>query len=161
MKKHLWWIKHIAGVYWIIHPRTFQMSRKTLLFLRLNFTRWQAKNQRRINSRTFKIKTPSIFYFFQFHIRQYTTKNNISLNSQLQYYSTKPRINLFQKIRKKYRMGNNYHTRWLSTIHEDDPRSWRWWYHGNDSTRKLWWKNLNHVNAWYVLNLIVGVLWYM
>ena len=31
-------------------------------------------------------------------------------------------------------MEKNYHTRLLSTIHESDPRSWRWWYHGNDLT---------------------------
>ena len=94
--------------------------------------RW--KNQRRINSWIFKIKPPSIFHIFQIHIRQSTTKITISPNSQMGYHSTLPRINLFKKKREEYYMDNNYHTRWLSTIHKNNPSSSSWLYHENDST---------------------------
>ena len=106
------------------------MSRKILLFLRLNFTRCQAKNQRRI----FKIKTTK--HFSHFSISHQTAHNK---NHHLSIFATGLSQDITQnqsirKIRKEYHMDNNYHTRWLSTIHEKDPRSWRWWYHGNDLT---------------------------
>ena len=46
-----------AGGCSIIYPGTFQMSRKILLFLKLNFTRYQAKKNQ-----------TNIFHIFQFHI---------------------------------------------------------------------------------------------
>ena len=103
------------------------MSRKILLFRRLNFSRCQEKNQ--LNN--FQNKTTK-----HFSISHQTVHNKNRHLSKLapgisEHITQNQSI---RKIRKERDMDYNYHTRWLSTIHENDPRSRRWWYHGNDLT---------------------------
>ena len=102
------------------------------MFLRMIFPRCQAKNQRRINSWNFFKKTTK--HFSQFSISHQTVHNK---NHHLSKFATGIPQHIIQnqsiqKIRKEYHMDNNYRTRWLSTIHENVPKSWSSWYHGKD-----------------------------
>ena len=103
-----------------------------LLFLRLNFTRCQAKNQHRINSRIFKFLKQNHQAFFTF---SNFTSDSTQQNHHLSKFATglSQHITQNQSIRK---IRKEYHRRWLSTFHENDPRSWRWRYHGNDLTTR-------------------------
>ena len=106
------------------------MLRINLLFL-IDWISHVAKQK--INTKTthefFKIKLLTIFHVFQFHIRRTQQKSPSFSKFTLDYHSSSITQNQpYSKIREEYHIENN-------------PRPWRWWYHGNDSTqdrRRFW-----------------------
>ena len=84
----------------------------------------------------FKFKPPTIFSsFFNFTSNVHNKNHHLSRNSQWTITAAAiHRINHILRYEKNDTWTTHYHIRWLSTIHEYDPRSWRWWYHGKDLT---------------------------
>ena len=102
------------------------MSRKILLYTftvsyRLNFTRYVARHKMNAEAthELFKIKPPTIFHIFQFHIRPTQQKSTSSAKFLLGHHSSSFIQNQpHSKIREEYHSTTHYHTRCVSTIHE-------------------------------------------
>ena len=94
------------------------------------------KKQRIFNSWNFRKKTTEHFSHLSISHQTAHNKNHYISKfatglSQQNHPESITQNQSNQKIRKEYHMDNNCHTQWLSTVHENDPKSWRWWYHGN------------------------------
>ena len=86
----------------------------------------------------FNIKPPTIFHFFNFTSHVHIKNHHLPPNSHWNITAALPRINHIRRFEKKITWTIHYQTLWLSTIHENNPRSWRWWNQRSDSTQDIW-----------------------
>ena len=91
-----------------------------------------------------KIKPPTFFNILQFNIRRTKQKSPSPSKFTLDHHSSSITQNqLHSKIREDITWQpsithDDYQlsTKPISPYNENDSRSWRWWYHGNNLTKR-------------------------
>ena len=109
-KTHSRWLSNNSSTY--ISNELKKITVYILLFLRLNFTRFQAKNQRRINSKIFELNHQAFLHFSNSHQTAHNKNHHLSkFATGISQHNTQN-----QSIREK----NEKNIRCIRTITHDD-----------------------------------------